>query len=120
MDQDERARRGMYVRRLATGLRMNGPVAADLPGWERPRAVGDGTGHVPDIEARLGAMHCLVAVETAPSLARPASGERWKAFSRWAGTPGRMFLLAVPAPREKEARNLLGRLGIANAEIITV
>lgn len=120
-DQDERARRGMYVRRLATGLSMNGPVAADLPGWEKPRPVGNTAGsHVPDIEARLGLMHCLIAVETDPSLERAGSEDRWRVFDSWARMPGRMFLLAVPAPRERDVRDRLARLGIAHAEVITI
>ena len=116
----------MYVRRLATGLRMNGRVAADLPGWDAPLAVpgsgsDNGSGpYVPDIEALLGAMHCLVEVETAGSLGGVDVDARWQAFSRWARSPGRMFLVAVPTALEPGTRQRLARLGIHNAEVITV
>ena len=121
-DGRDRAEHDMYVRRLATGLRMNGPVSADLPGWDRPSAIqGNGSGdHLPDIEARLGLMHCVIEVETADSMADPASASRWLAFSRWAEAPGRMFLLAVPSSREQDALARLEALRIGNVEVLTV
>lgn len=120
--QRARASRLSYVKRLATGFGMNGPVAADLPGFDKPGIIrGNGAGdHAPDIEARLGPVHCVIAVETAETLADPLTADRWRTFSSWAGEPGRMFLVAVPPKHRQGAESRLDRLGIVNAEVITV
>jgi len=97
-------------------------VAADLPGYNKPPAIGNTllTQHIPDVAAANGGKKPVIAeVETADSINDSHTDSQWRTFSSQAVRAGSRFWVVVPKGYDGAARLRANALGI-QPEIFTV